>query len=298
MRTTKRFTPRVLARFRRTGRGLGIYQNYIPWHRVGRSDPASCGRSHLQQWHDRQRELLSDGEWNELFFAVMLANLVDIREQFPLATESAMHELASYLIGHPTGEYPGTLELASHLGIKHPIVTGPGESAVWVMTTDLLLALKRADGSVELLAIAFKPASYTESKRTVALLRLEGEYWSARNVLWLLITPRQYDSRVALTLQRSMAWALDTPVTEADQSLAVAVLARHHGCSLTFLIDRLEPLFDSKDHAQRAFWQAVWSGRIPMDLRRGWRPHRPIDLVTPDEFWSFNPITSRRTAWN
>lgn len=68
MRTTKRFTPHVLDRFRKLGRGTGTYQNYIPWQRVGRSDPSSMGRSHLQMWNGRQRELLSDQEWVGVFF--------------------------------------------------------------------------------------------------------------------------------------------------------------------------------------------------------------------------------------
>ena len=62
MRTTKRFTPAVLDRFKREGRGTGIFQDYIPWHKVSRGDPASSGRSHLVIWRSRLRELLSDGE--------------------------------------------------------------------------------------------------------------------------------------------------------------------------------------------------------------------------------------------
>ncbi len=63
MRTEKRFTPKVLERFRREGRGTGTYSDYTPWHRVSRGDPSSKGRSHLIVWMDRQRELLSDQEW-------------------------------------------------------------------------------------------------------------------------------------------------------------------------------------------------------------------------------------------
>jgi hypothetical protein len=81
MRTTKRFTPNVLIRYRKLNRGTGIFQNYIPWHRVGRSDPSSRGRSHLQMWNGRQRELLSDQEWVGFFFSTLVRDVNDIREQ-------------------------------------------------------------------------------------------------------------------------------------------------------------------------------------------------------------------------
>ena len=86
MRTTKRFSPTVIARFLRQGRGEGIYEEYIPWHRVSRGDPASAGRSHLLMWRHRLRELLSDGELGEQLFATMLQNLDDSLEQFKLPT--------------------------------------------------------------------------------------------------------------------------------------------------------------------------------------------------------------------
>lgn len=77
MRTTKRFTPDVLDRFRREGRGTGVYTEYIPWHRVSRGDPASRGRSHLLNWRGRQRELLSDGELVMTLFVTMLPGIDD-----------------------------------------------------------------------------------------------------------------------------------------------------------------------------------------------------------------------------
>ena len=120
MRTTKRFTPTTLARFLKIGRGTGTFGNYIPWHRVGRGDPSSCGRSHLQMWKGRQRELLSDGEWVGLFFAASMENLIDLTEQFPLSLESGRHEMSAYLADISSSLYPGTLEIAKRLGIKHP----------------------------------------------------------------------------------------------------------------------------------------------------------------------------------
>jgi len=48
--------------------------------------------------------------------------------------------------------------------------------------------------------------------------------------------------------------------------------------------------------AQRIFWQAIWKGELPVDLRRGWRPEEPVCLISHEEFKDLNPIASGRTA--
>jgi hypothetical protein len=297
MRTTKRFTPIVLARFSRQNRGQGTQQDYIPWHRVGRSDPSSRGRSHLQSWHGRQRELLSDLEWVEVFFAVMMVNLVDLREQFPLRLEDSAHELSHYRIDAPSGVFPGTLKLAERLRIKHPHISVEGDTVEWTPTTDILLALKSACNTLELLAVSVKPAGKL-TRRKIELLQLEKTYWEERGVEWLLITPDQYDERVALTLRNSMPWALGLKVEESDYDIVSNMVGRHYGRSLTLVLNQLANHFGEIDHAQRAFWQAVWSGKLLLDLRREWRPHLPITLLSQEMFWALNPIVSRRSAWN
>lgn len=141
MRTQKRFTPSLLQRFVRQDRGLGTYQDYIPWHRVGRGDPSSMGRSHLMMWKDRQRELLSDGEWVGLLFATLVRTVTDVREQLKLSLGDAPFELGDYdarFMGQP---FPGTRSIAEKLGIKHPRVNGEGRSEDWVMTTDQVLLM-------------------------------------------------------------------------------------------------------------------------------------------------------------
>jgi len=298
MRTTKRFTPTVLARFAREGRGTGQYETYIPWHRVSRGDPSSRGRSHLQMWNGRQRELLSDGEWVDTFFATMLPNLKDIREQFPLSADSSRHEFADYVVDPPAGYFPGTKKIAEQLRFSHPAISANGESADWVPTTDLLLLLENNVGTLELLAVAVKPtAQLTRSMRKS--LALERAYWDARQVPWLLITPEQFDIRVALTLRCSMPWALGDKVVDEDTKIATSLAFKGRGRSLTYVLESISAVLGGDmDRAQRAFWQAVWNGSIPLDLRRGWRPHLPISLLPPNTFWEQNPIASRRSAWN
>lgn len=297
MRTTKRFTPTVLARFLKIGRGTGTFESYIPWHRVGRSDPSSCGRSHLQMWNGRQRELLSDGEWVGLFFAVSLKNLVDLTEQFPLSLEGGQHEMAAYRADTPPSRHPGTLEIAKRLGYKHPKSNEKGLSSEWVMTTDFLLVLQTSLKGLELFAVAFKPKGDLKNKRTKQLLEIEREYWLARGVTWLLITPELFDKQVALRLRDTMPWALGNTVSENDLLYASSVTHELQGHSLTYILEQLTARFGDDDHAKRAFWQSVWCGKIPLDLRRGWRPHLPVTLLPIDAFLSLNPIASRRSSW-
>ncbi len=298
MRTQKQFTPALMERFRRQGRGLGTLQNYVPWHRVGRGDPSSMGRSHLMVWRDRQRELLSDGEWVGLLFSTMLNNLVDVREQLPLALESARFELADYDVRFTGGHFPGTKEIARTLGFKHPRVLGEGSVEDWVMTTDQVLLLRRPDSQLELLALSYKPNGAALSDRARQLLAIEAAYWAARSVQWLLITPDLFYESVGLTLRRSAPWSLGTPVAASEIRTAVSVAWDLLGHSLHYTLEALAGRLGDGDLAQRAFWQAVWCGALPLQLRRGWRPHVPLQLLDKPGFDAQNPVASRRTAWN
>lgn len=299
MRTTKRFTPDLLDRYREIRRGQGTYARYVPWHRVSRSDPASSGRSHLMTFQGRQKELISDDEWVASLFTTMVPSADDLREQFPLSLEAACHELGAYDVRLGVPNRPGTIEIAKQLGIKHPRVNGNGRSAPWVMTTDLLLTLFYPGCGYQMLAISCKCGDPLADKRTKALLEIERHYWMVRGVMWLLITPSQYDESVELTLRNTMPWALEQPVTDAAKRAAVAVANDLDGFPISAVLNSLESILGGDlDFAQRAFWQAVWSREIPLDLRRGWRPHLPTSLLSADAFLSLNPIASRRSAWN
>jgi hypothetical protein len=297
MRTTKRFTPQVLQRFNRQGRGHGTFADYIPWHCVSRGDPASRGRSHLQMWQHRQRELLSDHEWVILLFVLMLLNLIDVREQFPLSHEEAAHELGAYRLDASDQYFPGTLAIALKLGFRHPIATEGKQSENWVMSTDFLLALQTESGGIELLAIAVKTEEESLHKRKRQLLAIEREYWLARGVAWLLITPALYDTKVGLSLRMQMPWMLGDPAPESARQAAADSVLRFPGRSLTFILNQLTLVLGDMDLAQRAFWQAVFAGKIRMKLDRGWRPHQPVHLLSEADFVAQNPVASRRSAW-
>lgn len=297
MRTTRRFTPAVLARYERQGRGQGTYQDYVGWHRVTRGDPASSGRSHLLRWRGRLRDLLSDGELGAQLFATMLPGVDDCLEQYKLATEDSAHPLAAYCRSDSEVLFPGTSRLAAELGIKHPKLSDASGTVLWVPTSDLVIVFKTAGSQGNLLAIAFKSNGWEMRSRTRQLLQLEREYWMRRGVPWLLITPQQYESSVVLTLRRIASWALAEEVSAEYRALACQTARANPFCSVTQLIQLLRRELPSIDVAQRALWQSVWAGDLPIDLRRGWRPHLPLRHISQEEFLDQNPIVSRRSAW-
>lgn len=150
------------------GRGLGTYFAYIAWHRVGRGDPATSGRSHLPRLRGSHRDLPNCGKLDCFLFSTFFPNVDDSREQFPLALLSAPHELAGYDVRFASRTHAGTLEIAKQLGFKHPRVNGGGLSDHRVVTTDLLLTLLRPDGHLELLALSVKPAGVQKIARQTA----------------------------------------------------------------------------------------------------------------------------------
>lgn len=294
---SKRFTPAKLDRFDREGRGTGAYEGYVPYHQVRRGDPSSLGRSHLLVLDDRIRELLSDGELGTQYFVLMLLGLDDSLEQYRLDLVSHPHALAAYYERDTAVLYPGTLQLAEELGMKHPMVHGGGDSAPWRATTDFVVILRLPRQPRKLIAVAFKPSGCLERRRTRELLCLEREFWLRQGEEWLLITPDQFDKRVRLTLCRTAAWALDDQVSAEERQLAKAIVNRRQGDSLTELLDVIAGELHSLRRAQAALWQAVWKGELPVDLRRGWRPYAALDHISEEDFWSLNPIASRRSAW-
>jgi hypothetical protein len=249
-------------------------------------------------WKDRQRELLSDGEWVGLLFGTLLNTVKDLREQLKLSLDDGPLELENYDARYTGQIFPGTRSIAKQLGFKHPRVNGEGRSEDWVMTTDQVLFLLHPDGHLELLAVSCKPNREALTKRDRQLLSIEAAYWAARSVEWILITPDLFEESVGLTLRRTAPWGLGAPVTPAAIRAAVIITEHLLGHSLNFTLDALTVQLGGVDLAQRAFWQAVWCGALPVDLTCGWRPHLPIQLLDPAGFTALNPVAYRRSAWN
>lgn len=303
MRTTKRFSPAVLDRFLRQERGTGTGQEYIPWHQVSRGDPSSSGRSHWHIFRNRQEHLLSDVEQTCLHFITMMAGVEDCREQYPLSIEASTHALLDYGFGNPLKLYPGTREIAQKLGYRHPKTHGDGASCEWVQTTDLLVALNLAHHPTaptqkSLLAISVKPKSVL-SKRARQLLSIERSYWHARGAEWILFTPELFALDVKKTLEEISPWTTtNATMPHAAQQLAATLAKEHRHKTLRSHLTVLECRLGSEMLAQQAFWQAVWNGLLPLDLKYGVRPTRPLKLLDPIEFTRLNPVACRRSSWN
>lgn len=295
MRTTKRFTPGVLARFAKQNRGEGVFENYRPWHQVTRGDPSSLGRSHLLQWRGRHIDLLSDGELVAALFSMQVPDVIDIREQFPIQLEEGSHELAPYLHHTTDHLFPGTISLAEQLNIRHPTLSNSAGRVAWVMTTDLLLAINH--DQIQLCAVSCKPDAKL-TRRSKELLSLEQLYWQIRGVRWLLITPQVYDPRVALSLRRIVPWILGTSVLNTHLEIATKIAFSMAGLPRNQVLIRVCQEVGSMDLGQRTFWQAVFKGYIPMDLSVGWRPYEELRLLSNDDFWAQNPVVAGRSAWN
>lgn len=231
-------------------------------------------------------------------FAGLIPNLVDLVEQFPLSQDGSPHELSRWQVGCGPKQFPGTREIAEKLGIKHPALTDGNLTHIWTSTTDLLLVLRNQRGGLELLAVSCKPSSVL-TERSKELLRLEKTYWAQREVDWLLITPEQYEKSVALTLRRTSPWGFDEPASEADIRVACQTVRSMPWHRYSDVMQHLTDRFGGETHrheAQRALWQSVWRGLLPVDLRRGWRPCQPLTLLSPEAFASLNPIIARRSA--
>lgn len=299
MRTTKRFTPRLIRRWQEQERGVGRLSTYSPWHQVTRGDPASRGRSHLLTWERTQRlsHFLSDGELIAFYFATMLPGVVDIREQFPLALEWGPHEVGLYSAAHIAGAYPGTVEICREASAKHPELRHQGDAELWRLTTDLLIT--RCIGGIwSLLAVSVKPDVEGLSVRAKELLLIEQQYWQARGVSWLLLTPAQYDGRVGKCLQRTAPWVISSDqASKEDREKCAALVADLDGMSLESVLKIVaSTLKGDMAAALQVFWQSVWHGPLRLDLRRGWRSEEPISLLSDEAFSRLNPLWSGRSA--
>jgi hypothetical protein len=296
MKTERRFTPKVLDRFKRENRGTGTHENYIPWHRVSRGDPSSRGRSHIQKMGARQFDLLSDGELLILMFASMLPDVVDVREQFPLSHHSSPHELCAYTIAAPRGVFLGAIDVAEELGIKFPKCRGKGESTDWTPSTDLLITLMSKDSSLHNLAISVK-VNDSLTKREIELLKIEEKYWLVRGTPWIKIGKDGCNKLITDLLSCTRGWALSPPVHPKLKTLAIEKSIDWEGKSLTHALYDLDREIQNFPIAQNTFWQSVWSGALTLDLRRGWRPHEPLRFLSQSDFLELNPIAVEVAKW-
>lgn len=295
MRTTKRFTPKVLERFERTGRGTGTFADYQPWHQISRGDPSSRGRSHWHIWKGRQLHLLSDIELIGVLFFLMWSSLSELLEQYVLTQERGTNPLLPYGIGDPTQEFAGTEEIARQLGVRHPEIHDKSHSVRWSLSSDIVGIDLTPRANTRLIVASIKDATPL-TKRKIALLRIEKIFWELRGAVWLLITPTLYHPEVKKNLEKHACWTL-IPTSAEDILVARELTYQNSHLPLMKLIQLIGHHLGSIDLAQRALWQAVWASQLPVDLARPIRPGLPLKLLSDEGFKQLNPITSFRSAW-
>lgn len=163
---SRRPTPTLVNKWIKAGFGQGEGKDYKPFMYV--RDVPSEGTSNMvhSRITGRKHDYLSDHEFKVHLLAEYGRATLDIREQFALLP------------------WKETQDLAARLGIQHPWI--PGTRTPTVMTTDLLLSLKRSDG-VELVAVSAKLTKDLTDENLAKLL-LERLYWNRRGIRWILAT--------------------------------------------------------------------------------------------------------------
>lgn len=162
------------------GRGQGRcadYRPYLETHNVPSRGLATRMKSPL---NGRVQHTLSqlETDWLDAFHGI--SGLIDVREQVPLDLEE-------------------TILLAEQLGISHP--TDPKSKQPNVVTTDFVLTF--VEGTLEFdIAVAVKPSADLGSARTLEKLELERLFWTARTILWRILTERE----VPRALVKNLRW--------------------------------------------------------------------------------------------
>src|SRR5690606_33296105 len=105
------------------------------------------------------------------------------------------------------------------------------------------------------------------TKRAKQLLSIEREYWLRRDATWVLVTPDLYHPYVDQNLKATAPWGISGEVSPQAQAVAVSIAKANSWASFSRIIELISARLGSHEQAQNAFWQAVWSGILPLDLR-------------------------------
>jgi hypothetical protein len=200
------------------GRGQGSLSTYKPFILVG--EFSSSGESVRVKSHitNRVHHFHSGIEFAAFLVFAYSNQAVDIREQFPLPLVDS-------------------LNICKQLGIKHPQV----KSELYIVTTDLVINLK----SGKKLAIAVKPVSKLNQKRTIAKLQIERSYWESQGVDWLLFT----DKEVSPSLKQNLHWlkpfldpesSEEYDVTEEDVNALIERFGKYTSGKVSKVCGRLD----------------------------------------------------------
>jgi len=248
-----------VARWKAQGLGLGEGAHYKPWIDVRCFSSRGRMSRRLGVTTGRVHHLFSDNESCFFLLADYAADVVDIREQFPLFPESA------------------TQCVASSLGVRHP--SYPRSRTPIVMTTDFLLTKIDKDGKRSLAAFSIKSADDLRGrtrKSVLTKLEIERRFWLVRGIPWYLFTNAEFDKTVIDNLEWLSYFMVehdvDRDVFEAQLPRFLAAFNKPSLQGLT-LADRLRKcaaVFGtpvSPELATDMFRYCAWHKLINLDLR-------------------------------
>jgi hypothetical protein len=254
-------------RWAKQGYGAGERESYKPWIRV--QDFASRGVSARVPGITirRTHHLLSRLELRAFLFFDFKADVIDIREQFPLFP------------------LPSVLALAKQLEIRYPHHSDTKVPVV--LTSDFLLTLRNTDGKLHYVAVECKLASeLTPSRprvleRTLEKLELKRRYWASLGVDFKLFTENSVSDTCFKNLR--VLNEVAAPNAELRSKRTASRLMRTLG-AINWLDKPLRELISevalgsnlSWDHAFEVFKFMVWHDYIRIDLEEPLLRHRPL----------------------
>lgn len=269
---SKLMTQQKIDRKIKSGRGSGVRECYKPWIKVW--DIKSKGISHMVMGIKAQRthHLLSTAERDYLTILEREPSIIDIREQFPLLTQT------------------DTQAVASSLNYRHPVY--PGTQVPVVMTTDFLISFLDSTGEVKLAARSvkyrkeFEDADIKVRNRIAEKLAIEERYCSMRKVEWELVLHENLSQKkiANLNILRTYASIHPSLPTEKNIDRLLDFIAKSKTADIplkALLNEASKAVFIDYMGVKALFHHLLWIGRLDTDLTS-----REISLSKPLHVWA------------
>lgn len=171
---------------------MGEGADYIPWIKI--SEFSSKGRAtrimgiktkRIHHFHsDNQLRAFLIFEWSN--------KVIDIRECYPLL------------------DLMETVDDKDDLSLDKFVDKDSGEQ--FVITTNFLLTIKEADGTIKHIARAVKNCTELSKKITIEKLEIERRYWLSKNIDFKIITEKELNRNLCKNLQ----WIRETILDDSE----------------------------------------------------------------------------------
>lgn len=254
------FYPKYLHPRIKKGFGLGFGEYYLPWLRV--RDVPSKGTSENVFGIKLQRRLHLLSGLESTYFSLLEreADVIDVREQFPIL------------------DLKGTLELCAQHQVRHTRLGRFPEP----FTIDFLIT-RQTPAGLRYEARSIKTPEDAEKPEVQARLRIEYEWCLANGISWALVSTKDFTKELQSSLVFVRAWFkhhyepdLSQAARFADEFLTVYEPNR----ALQSLIKQsAKRLGHGEELAQDLFRYCVWSSLIDVELRHQIQLNLPLVLV-------------------